>query len=860
MPHGKQAHHAHAEDQDAPQPAPGEAGAAPAPHDADGGAVGRHVQEENERLVAALATVRAAVTLSDPRLPDQPLIYVNAAFTAITGYPAAEAVGRNCRFLQGPETDRVVVAQIRAAIAAGESLTCELLNYRKDGTPFWNEVMISPVRSAEGEVHTFIGLQHDITARKQAEQDRRAEQEQRVRAVTHSTREAVVSADLEGQITFWSTGAQALFGYTEEDALRRALPDLLPVPYRAACTALLASVATGDRLARLGQIEEAVGLRRDGTVFPLEYSLVTGRADGQTSVTAIIRDISERRRAEEQLLFQARLLETVGQAVIATDVDGAIVYWNHAAEMLYGWPAAEAHGRNIRAVMVSTASAQQAEEIMARVQTGQTWTREFLVQHRDGTTFPALVTDSPIYDTAGALAGIIGVSVDISELKRTQEMLTYQALHDALTDLPNRLLLHDRVQQALGVAQREQTQVALLLLDLDRFKEVNDTFGHHAGDVLLQEIARRLQGIVRASDTVARLGGDEFALLLTAVDQGGVRAAAHKIRMALDAPVLIGAQAVHVEGSLGIALGPEQGADMTTLLRHADVAMYTAKERSVEYVIYAPEQDTYTPDRLALIGELGAAIADGGLLLHYQPKVELATGRVVGVEALVRWAHAQRGLVRPDQFIPLAEHTGLIGPLTLWILEEAVRQCQVWAQHGHPLGVAVNLSTRNLQDPTLPEMLAEVLRRYAVPPAQLTLEITESALMADPVRAEAVVLRLVALGVRLSIDDFGTGYSSLAYLKQLPVDEVKIDQSFVRGMGVTSLKDAAIVRSVIDLGHNLGLTVVAEGVEGAAVWDRLRAARCDVAQGYYLSRPVPAAELERWLATGPWRSRQTGPP
>jgi len=252
MLHGKQAHHAHAEDQSAPQPAPGEAGAAPAPHDADGGTVGHHVQEENERLVAALATVRAAVTLSDPRVADQPLIYVNAAFTAITGYPAAEAVGRNCRFLQGPETDRAVVAQIRAAIAAGESLTCELLNYRKDGTPFWNEVTISPVRSAEGEVHTFIGLQHDITARKQAEQDRREEQEQRVRAVTHSAREAVVSADVEGQITFWSTGAQALFGYTEEDARRRALPDLLPVPYRAACTAFLASVATGDRLARLG--------------------------------------------------------------------------------------------------------------------------------------------------------------------------------------------------------------------------------------------------------------------------------------------------------------------------------------------------------------------------------------------------------------------------------------------------------------------------------------------------------------------------------------------------------------------------------------------------------------------------------
>ena len=459
MPDGEQAHHAHAEDQDTQQPAHAEPGAVPAPHAAAGSVTPRRLQEENERLVAALSSVRAAVTLSDPRLPDQPLIYVNAAFTAITGYTAQEVVGRNCRFLQGPQTDRAVVAQIRAAIAAGESLSVELLNYRKDGTPFWNEVALSPVRTAGGEVHTFIGLQHDITARKQAEQVSRLEQEQRVRAVTHSAREAVISADPQGQITFWSTGARALFGYTEEEASRRTLPDLLPVRYRATCAAFLASVARGDRRELVGQIQEAEGLHRDGAVFPLEYSVAIGTAEGQTSLTAIIRDISERRRGEERLRFQARLLDTVGQAVIATDLGGTIVYWNHAAETLYGWPQAEAHGRDIRAVTLSAASARQAEEIRACVQAGQTWTGEVLVQRRDGTTFPALVTDAPFYDAGGALAGVIGVSVDISELKRTQEMLTYQAFHDPLTRLANRALFLESLEHALAHAARHDGAV-----------------------------------------------------------------------------------------------------------------------------------------------------------------------------------------------------------------------------------------------------------------------------------------------------------------------------------------------------------------------------------------------------------------
>ncbi len=443
-------------------------------------------------------------------------------------------------------------------------------------------------------------------------------------------------------------------------------------------------------------------------------------------------------------------------------------------------------------------------------------------------------------------------ALDVTARARAEEALRRQALHDALTGLPNRTLLYDRLEQALHVVVRDAGGLALLLFDLDRFKEVNDTLGHQAGDLLLQEIAARVRGAVRASDTVARLGGDEFAVLLPGADAAGAIAATHTLLAALATPIALDGQALACTASIGIALAPTHGTDGATVLRRADVAMYVAKRAGSGYAVYAAAHDQHSPARLTLETELRAALAAGALVLHYQPTVDVRSGRADRVEALVRWPHPQQGLIPPDQFIPLAEQTGLIVPLTQWVLETALAQCHAWEQAGWALGVAVNLSMRSLHDPGLPETIAWLLRRYAVPPGRLTLEITESALMVDPAQAQAVLLRLTALGVQLAIDDVGTGYSSLGYLKQLPVDAVKIDKSFVQNMGHTTTKDSAIVRSIIDLGHNLGLAVVAEGVEDQATWQRLRAAGCDVAQGFYMSRPMPAAELEHWLATTSW--------
>jgi diguanylate cyclase (GGDEF)-like protein len=420
------------------------------------------------------------------------------------------------------------------------------------------------------------------------------------------------------------------------------------------------------------------------------------------------------------------------------------------------------------------------------------------------------------------------------------------ALHDALTGLPNRVLLHDRLRKAIDGAHRDHTPVALMLMDLDRFKDINDTLGHDAGDVLLKEVGRRLESTLRGSDTVARLGGDEFAILLPGADAQTATDAATRLLEVVKQPFLHSAHVIDVGASIGIALHPDHGEDAATLLRRADVAMYVAKRSNQGAVIYSPNQDRHSLDRLALVSDLRRGIERNELVLYYQPKVAIKHGDVAGAEALVRWQHPQSGLMAPDQFIPLAEQTGLIEPLSRWVVESALRQCRAWLDAGIDLPVSVNLSMRNLHDPYLPRLLSDLLAASGVRPEYLQLEITESAIMADAARAKGVLSELRSLGLHVSVDDFGAGHASLTYLKQLPLDALKIDKSFVAELAANA-SDRAIVRSTIELGHELGLTVIAEGVEDQASWETLGLLGCDLAQGYYLSRPLPAAEFERWL-------------
>jgi diguanylate cyclase (GGDEF)-like protein/PAS domain S-box-containing protein len=491
-------------------------------------------------------------------------------------------------------------------------------------------------------------------------------------------------------------------------------------------------------------------------------------------------------------------------------------------------------------------------EVMAGERDGYRMEKRYV--RKDGATVWGNVSVSLVRDAAGAPSFAVGMLENVTERKLAEEALKRQAelnrrqeLHDSLTGLPNRVLFRERIEQALRRAEREGDQVGVLLMDLDRFKEVNDALGHHAGDALLSEVGRRLPAVLRASDTVARLGGDEFGMLLLSPGGAeGVVPLVERIQRSLEEPVVVSDLPLEIEASIGVAIYPADGVDSETLLRRADVAMYSAKESNLPYAFFDEASHHQDPTRLTLVAELRRALEERELVLHYQPKAVLEGAAITSVEALVRWQHPERGLLAPDEFIGLAERTGLIRPLTLYVIDQALRQCRAWQAEGLELSVAVNLSARNLLDFEFPARVEELLERRQVERGRLELEITESTMLADPARTKLILDRLSGMGVRLSIDDFGTGYSSLAYLKRLPVDEIKIDRSFVMNMAHDE-DDAVIVRSTIDLGRNLGLEVVAEGVETVEAWERLKALGCTIAQGYYLSPPVAPERLAEWL-------------
>jgi diguanylate cyclase (GGDEF)-like protein len=451
---------------------------------------------------------------------------------------------------------------------------------------------------------------------------------------------------------------------------------------------------------------------------------------------------------------------------------------------------------------------------------------------------------------AVSLGGTIAYFVSRRVTSQAKQLAS-QAMYDPLTGLANRALLQNRLEHEINKSRRAHTPFGVALMDLDRFKEVNDTLGHDVGDELLREVGRRLKEQVRTGDTVARLGGDEYVILLHEVNEKNLPVVAQKILQALDKPFHWGDQSIDLGASLGVSLYPVHGDNPGSLVRCADIAMYTAKRARKGYVLYAPEQERTTLSDLSLKSELREAIQQNQLVLHYQPKIDHRTRLVAGLEALVRWNHPQRGFLSPDKFVPLAEEEGLIGALTNWVLETSLAELAGLHAQGWRLGMAVNLSARSLHDMNLPAAISAALEQSGVSAADLTLEITESAVMANPSDGLAILTELDRIGVTLAIDDFGTGHSSLAYLKRLPVDELKIDKSFVMDMEADD-HDAVIVRSTIELAHNLGLKVTAEGVETEDAWDTLTVLGCDRSQGFLMSRPLPAKELSTWLRESRW--------
>jgi diguanylate cyclase (GGDEF)-like protein len=463
---------------------------------------------------------------------------------------------------------------------------------------------------------------------------------------------------------------------------------------------------------------------------------------------------------------------------------------------------------------------------------------------------------TPVFDQRGALTSVVMVATDITDRRKAEVALIHRSLHDPLTNLPNRLALNERLADCLLEAQRGKTTFSLAFIDLDRFKEVNDTLGHDVGDALLKSVAERIDRFLQGRgilDAAVRLGGDEFAVLLPEMDEARATELVVPFLRDFAAPHSIGDYMLDVHASIGIAVYPTHALDAQTLLRCADVAMYVAKRGGLGHAVYDPAQDRHSKARLVLEADMRFAIRHGGFVLHYQPQVDVVSGRITAVEALIRWDHPTLGRLMPDEFIPLAEDTGLIVPLTDWIVEEALRQAGLWAADGIRLRVAINISMRGLREGSLPQTVARLLRTYDVPAARLMIEVTESVIMADDEQTRSIFAQLAALGCALSIDDFGTGYSSLAYLHRLPVSELKIDKSFVLPLAAEDTKAAELVRLIMDLGHSLGLRVVAEGVETVGVFDYLASLGCDVVQGYFISRAVPAATL-RELVYASWHT------
>jgi diguanylate cyclase (GGDEF)-like protein/PAS domain S-box-containing protein len=562
--------------------------------------------------------------------------------------------------------------------------------------------------------------------------------------------------------------------------------------------------------------------------------------------------------------FDLRLLgsavQAAGQgiAILVPDEDAAgprIAFVNNGFCAMYGIAPADVVGTTVVSFGIVERHQAIFTDMVHHIFNQEPFDAEVTARRKDGAEFELDLQVIPVADASAPMHWVAFLR-DITESKNQVLHLRRQAMYDALTDLPNRALLFERLEQAIDNARAANRMTALVLMDLDRFKDINDTFGHHFGDMLLKQIAVRLRNLLAPNDTLARLGGDEFGFFLTrASDSNDVAGVARKILDCLQQPFAIEGQLLEVSASIGIAIYPNHGTDARTLLRRADAAMYAAKEANVGYAFHNQEHESHTPDQLALTVEMRGAMERDEFELYYQPKLHLSSGLMTRAEVLIRWNHPKRGLLAPGAFIPIAERTGLIKPMTDWIIDRMLKQCREWHDAGAPVHVAVNLSAKSLQEQLLPVKFQAALDKWNIEPRFVKVEITESSIMADPAHALAITSMLQSMGVHLSLDDFGTGFSSLTNLRQLPIDELKIDKSFVLGMNASEA-DTTIVRTMIDLAHNLGKQVCAEGVEDELTWRRLGEMGCDLAQGYWMSRPLPAGDFLQWLVDTFWGLKQ----
>lgn len=649
--------------------------------------------------------------------------------------------------------------------------------------------------------------------------------------------------DLEGHLIEWSPSFIEMLGYTEEEAYHLSVSDW---DAKHSSEEIIKTIHTISNSSSMRI--ETIHRRKDGTLLDVEITTRAIILEGKPYIYASARDISDRKKVENELHKLSQAIEQSPSTIIITDLDGTIEYVNTAFELATGYTKAEAIGNNPRLFQSGKTPKNYYDEMWRELLGGNTWRGEFINRRKNGAEYIETVKVAPIFQPDGRITHYMAIKEDVSEKKQTEERLNYLTNFDPLTGLPNSIQLEDRINYAIKLAKRKNGKFSLMFLDLDHFKNINDTLGHKSGDKLLIEVAKRLQSVIRDEDTISRFGGDEFILLLPNADAEGVVHVVQKLLNIMTEAFSVDQNELIVTASIGISIYPHDGSDHETLSKNADTAMYRAKQNGRNnYCFFTQSMQESTARNLQLTNALHHALERNQLSVVYQPQISALDGHVIGAESLLRWNHPEFGNISPVEFIPLAEDSGLILPIGEWILRTAVQQFKDWMDNDFdPMIVAVNISAVQFRHPDLPGLVTKILDEVGLPPEYLEIELTEAAAMSNPDLACDIMEILHNQGIRMSIDDFGTGYSSLSYLKKFKVYKLKIDQSFVRDIHIDP-DDKAIVKAIISMAHSLGLQTIAEGVETIEQLEYLQEQGCDEIQGYYYSKPLSSEDFDRFV-------------
>lgn len=784
--------------------------------------------------------------------------YFSPSMTNLTGYIPEEACSLSLDDLLTPASFETAQKSLEEAMLLEhldddkrlEPVCVELEIRRKDGSIVWTEVRTAFLRDEDNRPYGIIGVARDITYRRQTEEALRASEEN-YRAIFDSANDAIIVHDLRtGCIIDANQRMCEMFGYTLEEAKNRTIGSLISgePPYtQTDLRKLLGKAARGKP-----QLFEWKALHKEGHALWVEINLKRTSINDEDRILAIIRDVARRKQAETNMQIQASAINAAGDQIVIVDAAGNIVFVNPAFEKEMGYSFSEVQGKPPSLLNSGEHDKAFYDQIWSSILAGQTWHGEIVHRRKDGNLCTEDMTVTPVKNEAGVIEHFVAIKRNITDKMDYQRQLDHLAHHDPLTGLPNRLLFSDRLAQALARARAHNNKLSVMFLDIDRFKLINDTLGHSVGDILLKKVAERLVWSLREVDTIARMGGDEFTVILAQPNCAeDVANLARRILDALSQPIRLDSGEVFVTASIGISTFPADGESAEDLVKKADMAMYRAKEQGRDtFYFYTDSLTNSTMKRMALENSLRKALEREELIVHYQPRVDIRTGKVLAAEALVRWQHPEHGLITANQFVPMAEETGLIVSIGDWVMRTACAQVREWSDMGLPaVDMAVNISAHQFKWKDLRTTVSKILSDTGLDPRQLDLELTESTLMHDPEVATEILRGLKDMGLKISIDDFGTGYSSLSYLKMFPVNAVKIDRSFIHQV-TTSSDDAAIARAIVGMAHSLKLKVVAEGVETLEQLEFLRSIECDEIQGYFISRPVPSDEFAQLLRNG----------